>query len=355
MSQDSPKPDRGHVKRRPNPEPGEDFLEFVRGGRKTLILGHHHPDGDAVGSAVALAHGLRSLGLEVSVGLSGQVSRSLDYLMRPTEMFLDLTAEDSGVPGPFGDFDRLVLVDCQTPHRVWPEIKTTSFEGFTPFAAVDHHHQDAEPSHWRFAFLDRHASATGELIFKILKKLGVPFSPPIVESLLSALVSDTGSFSQGNATAECLSQASELVRLGGDIERINQNLKRDWTLSKFRLFAEAMTSVRLDCGGRAAGMVLDERILADTGADLTEAEGLVERPLFMAGVDLSVLAKIDGRGRTRVSLRSRPGVDARELARRFGGGGHKQAAAYSDDSPDPTEALERLMTQARLVLTKAGG
>ncbi|MDR1545294.1 MAG: hypothetical protein LBU12_00965, partial [Deltaproteobacteria bacterium] len=85
---------------------------------------------------------------------------------------------------------------------------------------------------------------------------------------------------------------------------------------------------------------------------LTEAEGLVEQPLYLAGVDLAVLAKIDGAGRTRVSLRSRPGVDARALAASLGGGGHTQAAAYLDDSSDPRLAVERLLVHARQSLSE---
>jgi phosphoesterase RecJ-like protein len=121
-----------------------------------------------------------------------------------------------------------------------------------------------------------------------------------------------------------------------------------------RLLTASLATLGLHHDGRMASMLLTQEMLDHTGSSLAESEGLVDYPLLLAGVDVAVLLKINGQGQTRVSLRSRPGVDVRELARSQGGGGHKQAAAYLDDDPAPAKALARLLPIALPFLTPGG-
>ncbi|MDR1110870.1 MAG: DHH family phosphoesterase [Deltaproteobacteria bacterium] len=320
-------------------QPPESLLAMLRVARRVLIVGHQNPDGDALGSALALALALDGPGREVTVGLTGMVAKSLDFLTRGKKFVSSL---DLG-PDLAQRFDLMVLVDCLSPSRVWPEAKDCRPEAFPPYVAIDHHHSGQAPVNYRAGFIDHLASATGELVFKVIEALGAEFSPPIVEALLAALISDTGSFSQGNATSECLRQASVLVSLGGDIEHINQYLRRNWSTTRMRLLSESLATLALHHDGRMASMLLTQEMLDRTGSSLDEAEGLVEYPLLLSGVDVAALLKVNGHGQTRVSLRSRPAVDVRELARSQGGGGHRQAAAYLDDSPRPATALARLL------------
>jgi phosphoesterase RecJ-like protein len=309
-------------------------------GRKLIIAGHLNPDGDSVGSSLALALALRNMGREVSISLNGIVSGSLDSLTRPKRLFKEVGYKE------LQDYDRLILVDCQSPYRVWPDSASPGDAPPIPLVAVDHHQTGQDPALYEAAFIDPAASATAELIFKVLKRLETDFTPAIIEALLAGLISDTGSFSQGNTTAECLRQASELVSMGGDIERVNQAIKQNYRLSRMRLMTKSLASLRVHHGGRMATMMVTDEMLDEAKSDLSETEGLVEYTLLLAGVRLGALIKVTGRGRTRVSLRSRPGIDVRDLARRLGGGGHQQAAAYLDDSPDPEAALRRLLSEA---------
>jgi phosphoesterase RecJ-like protein len=324
------------------PRPGERLLEALLSGRRILVAGHLNPDGDSVGSAVALALALRNMGREVTVSLNGVVAASLDFLLKPKGLFRVVPYKDVTATA----FDKLVLVDCQSPDRVWPSAPAPPAAPPIPLQVVDHHITDLDPAYYEASLIDPAASATSELVFKILAALQVAPTPAIVEALLSGLVSDTGSFSQGNATAESLRQAAELVALGGDLESINQALRRDWPLSRFRLMTMALQTLRLHHDGRMATMMVTDEMLKRAESSLGETEGLVEHTLILAGVRLGALAKVNGRGRTRVSLRGRAGTDVRELAGRLGGGGHAQASAYIDDDPDPEKALQRLLPLA---------
>ncbi|MDR0622280.1 MAG: bifunctional oligoribonuclease/PAP phosphatase NrnA [Deltaproteobacteria bacterium] len=326
-----------------NPAPPKNLLDCLREAKRVLIIGHQSPDGDAMGSALALGLALSDLGGQVTVGHAGTFPKSLEFLTMGKSFVAPLPFGENLPTELAAKFDLMVLVDCQTPLRVWPDADRLPGVSFPPFAVIDHHADNAAAG-CLASFVDQRASATAELVFKIIEALEVEFTPPIVEALLAALISDTGSFSQANSTAECLRQASFLVSKGGDIEYINHYLKRNWSITRMRLLTETLTTIDLHRDGRLATMVLTQEMLNETGSCLAEAEGLVEYPLLLHGVDMVAFFRVNGQGKTRVSLRSRPGIDVRELARSQGGGGHKQAAAYIDESPLPQVALKRLLS-----------
>ena len=325
------------------PSPDPMLLAKLLQGQKIVFAGHFNPDGDSVGSCLALALALETMGRDVTISLNGVVPESLDFLTGSHNFFEVIDFSD------LGRFDRLILMDCQSPYRVWPESATPESPPPIPMVAVDHHQTGRDPIHYEAAFIDPGASATAELVFKILKAIKADFTAAIIESLLAGLISDTGSFSQGNSTSECLRQASELVAMGGDIEKVNQAIKQNWPLSRLRLMTLSLASLKLHHGDRMATMMVTSEMLKDADSDLSETEGLVEYTLILAGVAMGALFKVTPRGRVRVSLRSRPGVDVRSVARKMGGGGHTQAAAYLDQATDPEEALERLLKETESI------
>ncbi|MDR0354820.1 MAG: DHH family phosphoesterase [Deltaproteobacteria bacterium] len=329
--------------------PPAPLLKLLKESDRTLIVGHQNPDGDALGSALALAFSLLSLGREVVVGLSGMLAPSLDFLIKDQPFVVPMDYS----PDLASRYDLLVLVDCQAPFRVWPEAENIPKSELPACVCIDHHSAGRGPQHFEVGYIDHRASATAELIFKVVEALEVEFSPSIVQALLAGLISDTGSFSQGNSTSECLRQASVLVGLGGNIEKINQHLKRNWSPGRMKLLVKTLDTLTLHHDGRLASLLLTEETLKKSEASLSEAEGLVEYPLLLAGVDMGVLLRITGQGQTKVSLRCRSGLDVRELAKKFGGGGHVQAAAYLDDSPDPAEALNKLLAVVKPFLTES--
>jgi phosphoesterase RecJ-like protein len=334
------------------PEPA--FLTRLASARRVLILGHHHPDGDALGAAVGLAEALNDMGREVTVGTSGKIAPNTLFILdgssglhRPFDAPRDVRREE---------WDLVVFVDCHGPERVWPDHPPESWSGkLPPYLVIDHHVHAGPLAVCSGLFHDPEASSTGEMVARVLKALNVAFTPPMLESLLAAIVSDTGFFAQANTTAACLKEAAFLVELGGDLEGVNNKLNQSFSPARMRLLSLSLGTMEFFRGGRVAVMFLTSEMVERSGAVREDAVGFVDYPRSVKGVELSALFKEDGRGRVKVSLRSRYPVSARAVACGYGGGGHVLAAAYTDPSPSCAEARERFLGGLSSVLPEDAG
>ncbi|MDR2459878.1 MAG: bifunctional oligoribonuclease/PAP phosphatase NrnA [Deltaproteobacteria bacterium] len=319
--------------------PTSSFIASLLGANKILIAGHSDPDGDALGSATALALALRDRGKEVKVGHIGRITPNLFFLMDPKELFFELPYNGSYL----GEIDLLVFVDCHGPERVWQDLGHQEFLALPPFLVIDHHQYDGKIDGPIDIFHDPIASSTGELICRLLKAGDFTFTAPIVRALLTAIVSDTNFFTQTNATASALKEAGDLVALGGNLEDINVRLNYSWSIGRMRLLSQSLNSLELYCNGQLATMLLTAEMLRAADATLEDADGFVDYPRGIEGVLLAVFFKEVGRGKVKVSMRSRHPVSAREIAQAFGGGGHVMASAYTELTPFAQEAKERFL------------
>jgi phosphoesterase RecJ-like protein len=322
-------------------EPGSDFVRRLVSARRLLVMGHCHPDGDALGSAVGLGEALRGMGRDVTVGLAGRVAPNTRFILEGFTGFRGAIDNPEDVRS--GGWDLLVLVDCHGPERVWPEHRDSGYGSLPPYMVIDHHVHLCPLDRPVGVFHDPRASSTGEMVVRLLKALGAPFTPPLLEALLAAIASDTGFFTQANTTAACLEDAAFLVGLGGDLESVNSRLNQSFSPARMRLLSLSLACMEFHMEGRVALMPLTSGMLGRAGAALEDAEGFVDFPRAVRGVELAAFFKEDGRGGVKVSLRSRYPVSARELAYSYGGGGHVQAAAYSDPSPTCREAMDRFL------------
>jgi phosphoesterase RecJ-like protein len=320
------------------------FLTALKSARRVLIIGHANPDGDSLGSCVALYLALERLGAEVTLGYQGRLHGHLTFLLEDVRNYcvIEPTKEI------LGSYDLLIMVDCLHPDRIWKGF--TDFSVLPRFLMIDHH--PGEPQNCRPIAMVHSAevSSSGELMFQIIEGLAVPLTRPIAEALMVALMSDTGFFSQNNTTAECFRQASLLVHAGARAEHLTGCLKRNWTEARVRLLAAALGTLEITSDGQLASMILTQSMLDQTGADLDDMDGFVDYPRSMAGAEVAALFRVDGQGHTRVSLRSSRGYSVREVAEHFGGGGHQQAAAYTDPLGDPAQARLRFLAEAKAYL-----
>jgi phosphoesterase RecJ-like protein len=193
------------------------------------------------------------------------------------------------------------------------------------------------------------------MVARIVKSINAPFSEPMLEAVLAAIVSDTGFFTQANTTASSLREAADMVAMGGDLEGVNTKLNQSFSPARMRLLSLSLGSMEFFREGRVAVMSLTARMLAEARASLEDAEGFVDFPRSVKGVELAAFLKEDGRGRVKVSLRSRYPVSARAVATGYGGGGHVLAAAYTDHSPTCAEARERFLSGLGHVLPEDMG
>lgn len=324
----------------------EEALAHFRDSSDILLLTHHNPDGDAIGSSMGLALTLLERGKKVDLFLAGTWSDHLAYLLGtwPVKRGLDQLR-------PLADYDLVVLLDCHSFARLGPdgeilERKLAGLSSPAPQLVIDHHllaEDEIKKGNW---ILQSTASSTGELVWKLIQALD--WTPPqaALQALLLAIASDTGFFSQSNTSAGALAAASDLVALGGDLEDVNRRIKKDLPLRRLKLMGLVLDSLELHFDGRLATMLVTPGMLEKSGALLSDTEDFVEMGRSLAGVSLSALFKDSGSGPggVRVSLRSRPEVDAAYLASLMGGGGHRQAAAYNDpEAGDAPAALANFL------------
>lgn len=327
-----------------------ELLDRFRRAQRVLVLSHHNPDGDAIGSSVGLASALLAQGRRADLYLAGEWSDHLVFLLDGLFVKPDLTGLEQ--------YDLVIVLDCHSFDRLGPEgpplkAALAALPTPPPVVVVDHHLMgDNEIIEGDRLHLPG-ASSTGELAWCILKALN--WNPPHsgLQGLLLALASDTGFFSQSNTTAGALAAAADLVALGGDLEEINRRIKQGLPLRKLKLMSLALSSLQLYFSGRLALMTITPDMLKAACAGMSDTEDFVELGRCLEGVSLSALIKDSGRGadQVKVSLRSRCEVDAAALARLFGGGGHRQAAAYNDPKAEnAAEAKENLLAAAELFL-----
>jgi phosphoesterase RecJ-like protein len=323
------------------PSPG--FVEFLRKNERIMVLGHQHPDGDALGSAAALAAVLRSLGKTAFVGISGRVAPNITFLMEPPKFF----SEVSDLNFRFlKSFDLLVYVDCHGPSRVWPDTDPADWAELPPNLVIDHHIHNEDLQGALAVYHDKNSSSTGELVARLTRHLEAELSEKSVEALLTAIVTDTGFFTQDNTTPSTLREAADLLENGGKLAKLHEKLNNGHTLERMRLLKNSLTSLELFLGGKVAVMLLTEDMLEDARARVEDADGFIDFPRSLGNVVLSAFIKDGGRKGVKVSLRSKAPVSARMIAQAFGGGGHELAAAYTDPSDSPEIARARFLEVA---------
>jgi phosphoesterase RecJ-like protein len=328
------------------PAPSQTIVDLFRRTERALILTHYNADGDALGSAVGLALTLEEQGRRAEVYSAGSCSEHLDFLRQGIRRALRLDDLDG--------YDLLVLLDCHDFDRVGPEAELLRAAlaaklSPVPVIVIDHHLLVAGEEADDTWLHDAAASSTGELVWTILRVLGWRPPVPALQALLMALGSDTGFFSQSNTTAEALRTAADLVELGGDLETIHRRIKSDWPLRRMRLMGLVLDSLEIHLDGRLATMLVTPAMLAAVGATMADTEDFVDLGRGLANVTLAAIVKDSGGGpgTVRVGLRSRGNVNAQGLARLFGGGGHRQAAAYNDARAlNADEARANLLARA---------
>jgi bifunctional oligoribonuclease and PAP phosphatase NrnA len=299
--------------------------DAFRANDRFLVISHENPDGDSLGSLLATTLALRRLGKDAVMYLAGESPVPREYGFMPLD---DLAAE---LPADMPE-RVLVAVDCANEERmgpVPPELRTAKLT-----LDIDHHHDNS-----RFGDVNLivgEASSTGEVMRDVFRELGVEITPDIAEPLYLALVTDTGRFQYANTTPKALRLAAELVEAGADVHAVFQQVYESVEFAKLKLLARALERAQVLEGGRIVVSVLLRNDFSDVGAVEAYSEGIIDYLRAVEGSELAVLIREpprDGPPTRRVSLRSSVDeLDVSAIARRFGGGGHRQAAGFSSDS-----------------------
>lgn len=315
----------------------EDIVAAVAGSQRVLLVWHIRPDGDSVASAMAVARALRKMGKQALVVCPDTVPENLLFIAPPSEW-----ARPEEV---VGNFDHAVFLDCAGLDRIGPAQSLV--ENVGRIVNIDHHE-----SNQRFGdlnYVDPGAAACVELAHRLIRDLGLEIDPQMATALYTGLTTDTGSFRFENTRAETLRFAADLVAGGANPALIGRQIWDNRTPGTLRLLHAALGTVGIDPSGRLAWIEVTAAMIAESAALPEDAEGLVEYPRSLRGVDIAVLFAVQEPGAVRCSLRGTSKVDVSLLAAQFGGGGHPRAAGCTihDDWP---RARELVLDSARKAL-----
>ena len=302
--------------------------DAIRSNDRFLVVTHENPDGDALGSMLAITLVLRALRKDVAMFLSGTAPTPGEY------RFLELDGLLRELPADISE-RVLLAVDCANEQRIGPDPDPV--ERAKLVVNIDHHHDNS-----RFGDLDLivdKASSTAEIVRDIIDALGVPLTPEIAEALYVGLVTDTGRFQYTNTTPKALRLAADLVEAGADIHGVFQHVYETVQFAKLKLLARALERAQLFAGGRLVVSYLVKDDFAAVGAEEPYSEGIIDSLRAVENSEMVALIREPPRNEgpsRRISLRSsHDEVDVSAIARKVGGGGHRQAAGFSSELTIP--------------------
>lgn len=296
------------------------LTEAVKQAQIVLVCTHIQPDGDAIGSALAVMHLLETLGKSVQVSCQDPAPGYLRYLsgwervLPPSQIS--------------GTFDLVLSVDASDQERLGLCAELLKLGKTT--AQIDHH-----ATNTMFAQhneVDSAAAATGMLILRLINDMGVALSRDMASCLYAAISSDTGNFSFSSVSAETFEQMRVIMDAGLPLAQDARRLHLVETLGHMRLLGAALTSLQLSDDGRLAQMALKQQDFLDLGATREESDGIVNHGLYILGVEMAFLATETPEG-IKFSLRSVEPHKVSRVAVKFGGGGHDQAAGCTVHAP----------------------
>ena len=293
----------------------EEIGQAFREHQRFAILSHVRPDGDALGSQLALALSLKQLGKDVRVWNEDGMLEKYSFLAGAQL----LTKSPSGPE----DVDVAIALDTAIQNRLgtaFPAIRTAKI-----WINIDHH--PSNPGYGDLVYVDPTAPATGQILFELIKSERLPFDRAIAENLYVAISTDTGSFQYPNTTARTFEIAAELVRAGVDVGRINQQVYENYPRRRVELLRELLRTMRFEGGGRVASFSLSLKTAAELGVLPEDNEGLIDHLRAIRGVIVAVFFEELTDGKVRVSMRSKSEkTDVCAICQKFGGGGHTLAA-----------------------------
>ena len=287
----------------------------LRENERFAVLSHVRPDGDALGSQLALALSLQQLGKKVRVWNEDGMLEKYSFLPRG-----DLLTKP---PHTAEDVDAAIALDTAIQNRLGTAF--TAVRSAKIWINIDHHLSN--PGYGDLVHVDPTAPATGQIIFDLIKSQDFPFDREIAENLYAAISTDTGSFQYPKTSARTFEVATELVCTGIDVGQLSQQLYENYPRRRVELLRELLRTMRFERDGRVASFSLGLQTAAELQVLPEDNEGLIDHLRAIRGVIVAVFFEELADGKVRVSMRSKSdAVDVCAICQKFGGGGHTLAA-----------------------------
>jgi bifunctional oligoribonuclease and PAP phosphatase NrnA len=293
--------------------------DLIRRSRKFLVACHVRPDGDALGSALALANALRQMDKDVTIVAVDGVPDLYTFLPDSDEIVRETSDRD---------FDVSIVVDCDGIERVGDALDTVRSARF--IIAIDHHAYS--PPFGNIGLYDPSAAATCEIVIDLIDRLGVMLDESMASCLMTGIVSDTGAFRFANVTPRTFLHAARLAAAGASPSAVARLVYESRSPSSARLLGIALAGLKMNDHARLVWSTLSLDDFRTAGASEADTDGIINHITAIRGAQVAILFREASDGATLVSLRSKGSVDVREIAKVFGGGGHAAAAGCTVQS-----------------------
>ncbi|MFH1395434.1 MAG: bifunctional oligoribonuclease/PAP phosphatase NrnA [Candidatus Omnitrophota bacterium] len=290
-------------------------IEALRNNDNFLITAHVNPEGDSIGSQIAVYYLLKSLKKKALIVNHDRVPDNLKFLAG-AEVILNDIPEDF-IP------ETIVVLDCPVKERAGSVSKNILDCG--TIINIDHHvsNEFFGDVNW----VESSVSSVGEMVFYLFKEMQISFNKEVIEAIYTAIVTDTGMFNYNNTSNETHKVAGELIAAGVNPKEMHGKIFENKSISDIRLLGRALADIRLEAGGRIAFMTLTQKMYEEEGVEEISTDEFINFPRSLKGVEIAVFLKENSvPEKINVSFRSKGKVDVNMLASKFGGGGHAQAS-----------------------------
>jgi len=290
------------------------IAEEIRKRRRFVLSSHVRPDGDAIGSQLAMAFALREMGKQV---------RIVNHDAPPPPMMVFPGVADIEVSAHVDDpGDAVIVMECG-------DLKRTGVDGFERGFVINIDHHLGNSMYGALNWFDATAAACGEQVFDLIRELRVPLTHEIATHIYIAILTDTGSFHYSNISPRTFDICRQCVEAGVDPPAVARAIFDSNNLGRLKLFGAVLSQMDLDASGRVATVYVDVKLREETGGTYEDTEGLINLPLTVKEIQGVIFFKENGPNDWRVSMRSKGEVDVNAIAKEFGGGGHKNASGCS--------------------------
>jgi phosphoesterase RecJ-like protein len=290
------------------------IAEEVRNGQRFFIASHENPEGDALGSILALGLALREMGKEVLVFNQDPIPEMLSFLPGAETIIHQAPAD--------GNFDVAFALDCGDPQRLGEEF--TKVRKIGKMINMDHHISNR--LFGDINFVDPAASSTAEMVFDLLRIMPVAISPAVAENIYVGILTDTGSFRYSNTSPKTFTAARMCLLAGVEPWKVAEKVYETQPLPRLRLLPLVLGTLEVGENGRVSSILVTKKMMEETGASAALTEDFINFPRSLKGAQVALLFREVSPDKYRVSLRSRGHVDVARIAAAFQGGGHPNAA-----------------------------
>jgi bifunctional oligoribonuclease and PAP phosphatase NrnA len=318
-----------------NADKVEEIRRAIVQRQRFVVSSHARPDGDAIGSQVAMALALRQLGKHATL---------VDKDPAPPQFQTFPGVRDIEVsPTVHGSFDAAIVMECG-------DLSRTGVEGFDKYFVINIDHHPGNTMYGAINWFDEKAAACGEMVFDVIEALGVTLTPEIATHIYIAILTDTGGFHFSHITPRTFEICRRCTEAGAQPEAIARAVYDSSTMGRLRLMGAVLHNLEFEAGGRVALANLSLRLLDESGATHEDADGLINIPLSVKEIQSVAFFKEIAPDSFRISMRSKGNVDVNRVAKIFGGGGHRNAAgctlngSYADARTRLLEEMCRSLT-----------